>query len=136
MRFLLNTNVLSDARRGASASLDAWIADQVVADLAISAITLLELDVGVRRKERQDADQGARLREWLEGTVIPMFAGRILPVDAEVAFAAAGLHVPDPMPDMDALIAATALRHGLTLVTRNLRDMERAGVPTLDPWTA
>lgn len=135
MRFLLDTNVISDARRGASAALDAWIGEQLIADLAISAITLLELDVGVRRKERQDPEQGARLRAWLDNSVLPMFHGRVLPVDAEVAFAAAGLHVPDPMPDMDALIAATALTHGLVLVTRNLSDMERTGVRTLDPWT-
>lgn len=136
MKFLLDTNVLSDARRGASAAVDSWIGDQVVADLAISVITLLELDVGVRRKERQDPEQGARLRAWLDDSVVPTFSGRILPVDAEVAFAAAALHVPDPMPDMDAVIAATALTHGLTLVTRNVRDMVRTGVPILDPWTA
>lgn len=135
MRYLLDTNVLSDARRGTSAELDAWLQHQIVGDLAISAITLLELEVGVRRKERTDLAQGARLRSWLDESVIPMFAGRALPVDSAVALTAAGLHVPDPMPDTDALIAATALTHGLTLVTRNVRDVERTGVRVFDPWT-
>lgn len=135
MRYLLDTNVLSDARRGTSASLAQWIGEQVIADLAISAITLMELDVGVLRKERKDPPQGAHLRQWLDETVVPMFAGRVLPVDADVAFVTSRLHVPDPMPDMDAMIAATALTHGLTLVTRNVADMERTGVTLLDPWT-
>ena len=136
MKYLLDTNVLSDARRGTSAHLSEWIGGQVIADLAISAITLLELNVGVLRKERQDPAQGARLRAWLEESVVSTFAGRVLPVDADVALAASHLHVPDPMPDMDALIAATALTHRLTLVTRNVRDMERSGAELLDPWAA
>lgn len=134
MRYLLDTDVLCDARRGASARLDEWIAGQYVGDLAISAITLMELDIGVRRKERRDPDQGVLLRAWLEDSVVPTFVGRTLSVDDRVAFAAARLHVPDPIPDMDALIAATATVHGLTLVTRNVRDMERTGAVLLNPW--
>lgn len=134
MRYLLDTNVLSDARRGSSPSLEAWIGSQPIAELAISTITLLELNVGIRRKERQDPTGGALLRLWLEEAVLPTFSGRILAVDERVAIEAARLHVPDPMPDMDALIAATALAHGLTLVTRNTRDMERTGVGLLNPW--
>ncbi|NLG19883.1 MAG: type II toxin-antitoxin system VapC family toxin [Actinomycetales bacterium] len=136
MRYLLDTNVLSDIRRGSSSSLQTWIAEQRVTDLAISAITLLELDVGVRRKERRDSAAGARLRQWLDATVRPMFRDRVLPVDERVVAEAAPLHVPDPMPALDALIAATALAHGLTLVTRNVSDMERSGVAILDPWGA
>jgi toxin FitB len=104
---------------------------QVEGDLAISAITVLELDRGVR--ERSDAAQGVRLRLWLDEAVRPLFAGRILAADERVALVAAGLHFPDRMPDMDALIAATALVHGLTLVTRNVRDMERTGAALLNP---
>lgn len=103
----------------------------VEGDLTISAITVLELDRGVR--ERSDAAQGVRLRLWLDEAVRPLFAGRILAVDERVALVAAGLHFPDRMPDMDALIAATALVHGLTLVTRNVRDMERTGAALLNP---
>lgn len=134
MRYLLDTNVLSDARREASPALSAWIATQPVSELAISVITLLELDIGVRRKERQDPPAGAALRRWLEDVVRPMFAGRVLPVDESVVLAASPLHVPDPMPALDGLIAATALVHGLVLVTRSRRDMERTGVAVMNPW--
>lgn len=133
MKFLLDTNVLSDARRGSS-PVDTWLSGQRVGDLAISAITLLELDVGVRLKERRDPPAGAVLRRWLEASVRPMFEGRVLAVDDDVVREAARLQVPDPMPAMDCLIAATALRHQLTLVTRNRRDMARSGVTLLDPW--
>lgn len=134
MRYLLDTNVVSDARRSASAALDTWLAQQAVGDLAISVITILELDVGVRRKERQDPAAGAQLRRWLEESVEPMFRGRVLAVDDQVVRAASSLHVPDPMPALDSLIAATALAHGLTLVTRNVSDMARTGAALLNPW--
>lgn len=131
MKYLLDTNVISDHYKGVSQALDGWMDAQVEGDLAISAITVLELDRGVR--ERSDAAQGVRLRLWLDEAVRPLFAGRILAVDEHVALVAAGLHLPDRMPDMDALIAATALVHGLTLVTRNVRDMERTGAALLTP---
>ena len=134
MKYLLDTNIISDHYKGASPALDAWMDAQIERDLAISAITILELDRGIRRREHRDPTQGARLRVWLDDAVRPLFAGRVLPVDEHVALVAAGLHVPDPMPDMDALIAATALTHGLTLVTRNTKDMERTGVALLNPW--
>lgn len=134
MRYLLDTNVLSDARRRLSPELMEWLAVQNVDDLAISAVTMLELERGIQRKERRDRRTGAILRSWLEEDVRSMVDGRILPVDERVAITAAHFHVPDPMPEMDGLIAATALVHGLTLVTRNVRDMERTGVRILDPW--
>ena len=134
MKYLLDTNIVSDARRGAATPVDRWVSARPVGDLTISSITLMELEVGVRRKERADPAAGAHLRRWLDGHVLPIFAGRILPVDAGVAVECARLHVPDPMPDMDALIAATALVHGLTLVTRNTKDFLRTGVALLNPW--
>lgn len=134
MIHLLDTNALSDVRRGTFPSLNAWMAGQRLSDLAVSVISLMELETGVRRVERRDPTAGAALRTWLEYAVVPSFADRILPVDEPVARRAAELHVPDPMPAMDALIAATALVHGLDLVTRNTRDMARTGVRLLNPW--
>lgn len=135
MRYLLDTNVLSDARAKRSPRLLAWLQEQIVADLQLSSITLLELERGVRRRAHRDPVGAAPLRRWLDEDVRGTFAGRVLPVDDEVAVAAAALHVPDPMPEMDALIAATALVHGLTLVTRNINDFTRVPITLLDPWT-
>ena len=126
MRYLLDTNVLSDARARRSPALMAWLQEQVIADLHLSAVTLLE---------RVDPAGAGPLRRWLDEDVRASFAGRVLPVDDEVAVAAAALHVPDPMPEMDALIAATALVHGLTLVTRNIKDFASVPVALFDPWT-
>lgn len=105
-----------------------------VTALFLSAMTIIELEIGVLRIERRDPSQGANLRRWLDDHVLPAFAGRILAVDTAVAQRCASLHVPDPRPDRDALIAATALVHGLTVVTRNVGDFEPTGVRTLNPW--
>ena len=134
MKYLIDTNVLSDARRRRSASLMAWLADQMVGDLAFSAITLLELERGIQLKERRDPEGARALRRWFTTDVASLVDGRVLPVTEAVAVRAAGLHVPDPMPEMDALIAATALVHDLVLVTRNVGDFSRSGVRLFDPW--
>lgn len=133
MRYLLDTNVLSDARRQAHPGLNAWMSAQPRADLAISVVALLELERGVLRLERRDQAAGAHLRAWLT-TIAAAFDGSILAVDQRIARRAARLHVPDPMPELDALIAATAQVHDLTVVTRNTKDFERAGIDLLDPW--
>lgn len=135
MKYLLDTNVLSDARRQAHPGLNAWLSAQPRADLAISVVSLLEIERGVLLLERRDPAAGVHLRSWLTTDVPAAFAGAILHVDERVARQSARLHVPDPMPEMDALIAATAMVHDLTLVTRNTRDFQRAGVALLDPWT-
>jgi len=111
-----------------------WLGGQLVDDLAVSAVTILELERGVQQKERTDPKGAMPLRRWLGDIVWPTFSERILPIDAEVATAAASLHVPNPMPEMDALIAATAQVHDLTLVTRNTRDFERVKLRLLNPW--
>jgi hypothetical protein len=135
--FLLDTNVVSELRRPdrADPGLAAWAAGAVPAELFISAITLFELELGTLLAGRRDAAKGQVLRDWLDRQVIPAFGGRILPVDAAVAQRCAALHVPDPRPQRDSLIAATALVRRLTVVTRNTRDFEPTGVALLNPWT-
>jgi predicted nucleic acid-binding protein len=133
VRYLLDTNILSEARRG-SEPVQRWLEDQDQDDLAISAITVAELEIGVRRKERTDPHQGAVLRRWLDEVALPAFGFRVLAVDAAAAIEYARMQVPSPMPGRDALIAATAIVHGLTLVTRNVKDMERTGARLLNPW--
>ncbi len=102
----------------------------------MSVITLMELEIGILRISRKDHPQSLTLRSWLERRVRPEFQGRVLSVDATVAQRCARLHVPDPLPDRDALIAATALVHGLVVATRNVADFQRSGVRTLNPWDA
>ena len=112
----------------------AWAERVPTLSLFLSVITLLELETGVLLIERRDSSQGVILRRWLEMQVMPAFSGRILAVDTPVARRCARLHVPDPRSDRDALIAATALVHDLTVVTRNVADFESTGVRILNPW--
>jgi predicted nucleic acid-binding protein len=135
--FLLDTNVLSELRRPerASSQVVAWAREIDPGDMFISVISLLELDAGALLVGRRDPTQETVLRRWIEGTVIPAFANRILPVDLAVARRCSPLHVPDKRPERDALIGATALTHRLTVATRNIRDFEPMGVPLVDPWT-
>jgi len=136
VKYLLDTHVLSDARLKRSSALMGWLRRQEVGSLALSVVSLLELERGVRRKERVDPAGAAPLRLWLDEDVRPMFSGRLLPIDEPIAIAAAALHIPDPLPEMDALIAATAVVRDLVLVTRNTRDFQRTGVSLLNPWQA
>lgn len=134
--FLLDTNVLSELRRPERADprLLAWAADTPASSLFLSAITLLEIEMGALRIARRDARQGAVLRTWIDSQVLPTFADRVLPVDAAVALRCATLHVPDLRSERDALIGATALVHGMTVVTRNQADFIPMGVALLNPW--
>jgi toxin FitB len=138
--YLLDTNVVSELRKvragRADARVAAWADGVDAADLYLSVVSLQELEIGVLLAERRDATQGAVLRRWLEENVLPAFAGRLLVVDGAVALRSARLHVPDPRPLRDGLIAATALVHGMTVVTRNVVDFAPTGVATLDPWSA
>ena len=136
--FVLDTNVVSELRRAKAGKADkkvtAWAAGVPAGAMFLSAVTVLELEIGVLLVERRDLAQGAMLRAWLDSYVLPAFAGRVLAVDTTVAQRCARLHVPDPRSARDALIAATALVHGMTVVTRNVADFEPTGVPLLDPW--
>lgn len=136
--FLRDTNVVSALRRPdrTTPELRAWSANASVESYFISVMTILELERGVLREERRDARQGAILRRWLEHEVIAQLAARILTIDLAIARRAAAFHVPDPRPEGDALIAATARTHGLTVVTRNVADFEPMGVALLNPWLA
>lgn len=138
--FLLDTNVISELRKAGDDKADrnviTWLASENAASFFISAVTLMELELCVLRMERRDAVQGARLRTWMENHVLPEFSERTLLVDAVVALRCARLHVPDPRPERDATIAATALVHGMTVVTRNVSDFEPTGVTVINPWLA
>lgn len=136
--FLLDTNVISELRKSGSGKADknviSWARTVSPARLFISVITLMELEKGILLVEKRDAPQGASLRTWLNTHVIPAFSDRILDVDSAVAQCCASLHVPDPKSDRDALIAATALVHGMTIVTRNIADFHHMSVELLNPW--
>ena len=138
--FILDTNVVSELRKIRSGKADphvaAWADSVDAGSLHLSAITVLELEIGILLLERKDPRQGTVLRTWLETRVLPEFDGRIFPVDTAVAQRCARLQVPDPRAERDALIAATALVHGMTVVTRNVDDFEATGVPLLNPWEA
>jgi predicted nucleic acid-binding protein len=138
MMYVLDTNVLSELRKvrlgKADVNVAAWSESVDAADLFLSAITIMELELGVLSIERKDATQGAVLRRWLERQVLPEFSERILPVDTAVAQRCARLHVPNKRNERDALIAATALVHGMTVVTRNVADFEPSGVAIANPW--
>jgi len=137
--FLLDTNVVSELRkataRRANRGVIDWAETVPAVVMFVSVITLHELEHGVLLAERADPAKGALLRQWLD-SVAPAFVDRIVSVDAAIARCAAALHVPDPAPLRDALIAATAIEHDMTMVTRNVRDFERFdGLEILNPWT-
>jgi predicted nucleic acid-binding protein len=136
--FVLDTNVVSELRKAgdgkADANVVAWVSSVDAATLYLSTVTLLELELGILRILRRDTVQGTKLRTWMDRYVLPEFSDRILPLDQAVALRGAALHVPDPRADRDATIAATALVHGMTVVTRNLVGFEPTGVRVMNPW--
>ncbi len=134
--YLLDTNIVSELRkRRGDPGVKQWVARQRVADLAISVVTVIEIETGILRKGRSDPDQAQILTRWFEQNVLTGFVDRILALDLAAARRVASLHVPHKAPQHDALIAGTALARGLTVVTRNARGFERAGVEYLNPWS-
>ncbi len=136
--YLLDTNVVSELRKTKSGKADqnviGWARDVPAPALFLSAISVLELEIGILLVERRDEAQGQGLRSWFEVQLLPAFDGRILAIDTAVARRCAQLHVPDPGSERDMLIAATALAHSMTVVTRNVADFRRTGVIVLNPW--
>lgn len=134
--FLLDTNVVSELRKGSKAdhAVRTWAQSVPAASLYLSVISILELEIGVLLIERRDRKQGAVLRTWMDTHVLPAFADRILPIDTAVAQRCAALHVPNPQSDRDSLIAATALVHGLTVATRNIDHFQPTGASVINPW--
>lgn len=138
--FLIDTNVLSEFRllhdNRADKAVAAWASLHDPDTFYMSAVTLMEAEIGIRRMEWRDPRQGRVLRDWMNGVILPRYGNRILPVDDRTAALAASFHVPDPAPFADSLIAATAIIHAMTIVTRNVRDFEFPSVAVLNPWDA
>lgn len=136
--YLLDTNVVSELRKvfagTAHPRVRRWAEERDTESTFLSVVTLLELELGILSIERRDSRQGAMLRGWMKSVVLPEFASRILAVDIPVAMRGAALQVPNPRPYRDCLIAATALVHGMTVVTRNISDFASTGVALLNPW--
>lgn len=136
MSFLLDTNVVSELRhrRRANPAVAAWAEEQEPGNLYLSVMTMMELEIGILRLTRRDTTRANALRRWLEHAVKPLFLGRIIPIDVDIATRCAQFHVPRTRPERDALIAATALTRGLALVTRNVADFEPLGVSIVNPF--
>ncbi len=136
--YLLDSNVVSELRKASTGKADpkvlAWAATVPVQALRLSVISVMEIEWGIRLLERRDKRQSEHLRVWLNTILLPAFAGRILNIDLDVAMTCASLHVPDPRPERDAMLAATAVVHGTALVTRNTRDFAGLAVQLINPW--
>ena len=134
--YILDTNVVSELRRPERADVNVlkWASRVAVAQFYLSAITVFEIERGIGLVARRDMAQAASLRQWFDGHILTTFNRRIFAIDAVVAMRCAKLHVPDPQSDRDSFIAATALVHGMSVVTRNTADFEKTGVTLINPW--
>lgn len=138
MRYLLDTNVHSELRKPAGRidpNVDEWTLRTPASEIALTVVSVFEIARGIAQLQRRDSLQAARLQRWLD-RILADFHGRVLDVDTAVMVTAGRLHAPDPRPSFDSLIAATAIVHGLTVVTRNVKDFEPMGVPVINPWEA
>ena len=136
MGFLIDTNVLSELQKGerTDVGVKSWYAQTNSNDLFLSALVVGEIRQGIERLRRRDAVQAERLEKRLTD-VLTMMQGRILEISASIAQRWGHLNAGDPMPVVDGLLAATAMEYGLTLVTRNVRDVKRSGALLLNPFS-
>jgi predicted nucleic acid-binding protein len=136
--YVLDTNVISELRKGRTGRIappvKVWFEPVALSACYLSTITIQEIETGILLLEGRDPAQAAAIRRWLEQTILYDFKDRILPVDISVARVCAQLHVPVTRPYRDALIAATAMAHGMTVVTRNVKHFAEMSVRFLDPW--
>jgi len=140
LRYLLDTNVVSELRKVAKGKTDPifsnWASGLTNIDLYTSAIVIYELELGIQLLANRDLAAAKILRIWLEESVIPVFGDRILPVDSKIAKAAADLSIPNTAPFRDSLIGATAIVHGLKIATRNTKDFSKYnGLEIINPWS-
>ena len=137
MKFLLDTNVIAEIRKRdrADANVARWVAATPATEIGTSVVVLAEIRRGIELKRRKDRRQAQALDEWY-ASMRQRLGDRVLPIDEPIADAWARLSVPDLLPLIDGLLAATAKVHALTLVTRNLADMSRTGVPLFNPFAA
>lgn len=137
MSYLLDTNVISELRKGkrADASVTAWFACVAEEEIFLSVLTIGEIRRGIESVRRRDPDSAAALDRWLN-LVSEAHADRVVQIDRAIAEEWGRMNVPDPLPVVDGLLAATARILGLTLVTRNVADVEATGVQVLDPFAS
>ncbi len=135
MTYLLDTNVLSEARRRRpEPKLVAWLEATESSDLYLSVLTIGEIRMGITRRRRKDPTAADILEHWAR-EIEETFSDRIIPVDTSIARIWGELNRERPLPVVDALLAATAIKHDLTLVTRNVKDIASTGVSLINPWT-
>jgi len=134
--YLLDTNVISEVRnrKRCDRAVQEWYASSTLTDLYLSVVSVRELYYGAYRKRNKDPAGGNELLRWIESIVLPMFGNNILSIDTETTRLDAALNVPVSRPAGDSLIAATALRHGLVVATRNVSDFAPMGVRVFNPW--
>jgi predicted nucleic acid-binding protein len=137
VKFLLDTNVISELRKRdrAHPNVARWVARTAVKDIGTSVVVLAEIRRGIELKRRSDSNQADALDRWFR-QMRTRLADRVLPIDEPIAEAWAIIGIPNPLPLIDGLLAATARVYGLTVVARNVADIARTGVSFLDPFSA